>query len=299
MIPPPRATSMRSDKGRYRPERTARKGRVKTPRPSEWNTLTGPARHRRHRKTHRKRVRMTFCGQTVTPRVFSNSGCDALPPLPCSMGCAVLSIRTPERPRKWSVCRTTPRTFAISSRPICAGPRAWSSRYRMKSIRSSGSPRRKGISICAVMLPADFYGRKVIFRDLALFFAWKQAFGYTLASELHGPIAFLRGVHGQGAPCLPGAHHARAEALDGEEFRPGGVAAGHLDSIRCSSELPPHGVREMSAKDLATIENGSARAANSRRSRSRPASWAFNEPFSCLAAERFLDVPLFHSMRCA
>ena len=42
-----------------------------------------------------------------------------------------------------------------------------------------------------VMLPADFYGRKVIFRAIALLFAWKQAFGYTLASELHRPDSVL------------------------------------------------------------------------------------------------------------
>ena len=41
------------------------------------------------------------------------------------------------------------------------------------------------------MLPADFYGRKVIFHAIALLFAWKQAFGYTLASELHRPDSVL------------------------------------------------------------------------------------------------------------
>ena len=42
-----------------------------------------------------------------------------------------------------------------------------------------------------VMLPADLYGRKVIFRAITLLFAWKQAFGYTLASELHRPDSVL------------------------------------------------------------------------------------------------------------
>jgi hypothetical protein len=42
-----------------------------------------------------------------------------------------------------------------------------------------------------VTMPADLCGRKVIFRNLALLFAWKQTFGYTLASELHWPDSVL------------------------------------------------------------------------------------------------------------
>jgi hypothetical protein len=47
-----------------------------------------------------------------------------------------------------------------------------------------------------VMLPADLYGRKVIFSAIALLFVWKQAIGHTLASELHRPDSLLCGVHG-------------------------------------------------------------------------------------------------------
>ncbi len=36
-------------------------------------------------------------------------------------------------------------------------------------------------------LPSDPYGRKVILRNLSLFMAWKQALGFTLASELFEP----------------------------------------------------------------------------------------------------------------
>ncbi|MFY9640077.1 MAG: hypothetical protein WAK07_04090, partial [Rhodomicrobium sp.] len=38
-----------------------------------------------------------------------------------------------------------------------------------------------------VTLPPDPYGRKVILRNLSLFMAWKQALGFTLASELYNP----------------------------------------------------------------------------------------------------------------
>ena len=76
-----------------------------------------------------------------------------------------------------------------------------------------------------VMLPADLYGRKVIFRAIALLFAWKQAFGHTLASELHQPDSVLCvGFMGK-ALCLPIPRHAASKALDGEEFWAGRVAA--------------------------------------------------------------------------
>jgi hypothetical protein len=82
----------------------------------------------------------------------------------------------------------------------------------------------------AVTLPADAYGRKVIFRNLALFMAWKQALGFTLASELYEPDSlYCVGFMGRRASRLPGADRARAEALDGQEFRGGRVAAGQLD----------------------------------------------------------------------
>jgi hypothetical protein len=39
----------------------------------------------------------------------------------------------------------------------------------------------------AVTLPGDPYQRSVILRNLSLFMAWKQALGFTLASELYEP----------------------------------------------------------------------------------------------------------------
>ena len=47
-----------------------------------------------------------------------------------------------------------------------------------------------------VMLPADLYGRKVIFRAIALLFAWKQASGTRSRVSCIGPTASVRGVHG-------------------------------------------------------------------------------------------------------
>ncbi len=38
-----------------------------------------------------------------------------------------------------------------------------------------------------VTLSADPYGRRVMLRNLSLFMAWKQAIGFTLASELYEP----------------------------------------------------------------------------------------------------------------
>lgn len=44
----------------------------------------------------------------------------------------------------------------------------------------------------AVTLPADSYGRKVVLRNLSLFMAWKQALGFTLASDRYmNPTAFI------------------------------------------------------------------------------------------------------------
>ncbi len=86
----------------------------------------------------------------------------------------------------------------------------------------------------AVMLPSDPYGRRTIFRNLELFMTWKQALGFTLASERYQPDSvYCVGVMGRERhACL--ARIAHAEALDGEEFRAGGVAAGQLDRSRCS-----------------------------------------------------------------
>lgn len=39
----------------------------------------------------------------------------------------------------------------------------------------------------AITLPADDYGRRTALRALSTFMVWKQATGFTLASELHEP----------------------------------------------------------------------------------------------------------------
>ena len=106
----------------------------------------------------------------------------------------------------------------------------------------------------AVTLPADAYGRKVIFRNLALFMAWKQALGFTLASELYEPDSvYCVGFMGKERhACL--ARIARApKSWTAKNF-------GAVEWLPDSSidpmlaDLLPRGVRDMSARDLATIE---------------------------------------------
>jgi hypothetical protein len=89
----------------------------------------------------------------------------------------------------------------------------------------------------AVTLPSDPYGRKVILRNLALFMAWKQALGFTLASELYEPdSAYCVGfMHKERHACL-------ARRLPDSSIDP------------ALSDLLPHGAREMTTRDLATVE---------------------------------------------
>ncbi len=59
----------------------------------------------------------------------------------------------------------------------------------------------------AVTLPHDPYGREMVLRHLSLFMAWKQALGFTLASELIEPDAvYCVGRYDERTPCLPRAH---------------------------------------------------------------------------------------------
>ena len=107
-----------------------------------------------------------------------------------------------------------------------------------------------------VMLPADFYGRKVIFHAIALLFAWKQAFGYTLASELHRPDSVLCvGFMGKERYACLACITRHPKPWTAKNFGPvEWLPDHHLDDDPLLSELLPQGVREMSAKDLATIE---------------------------------------------
>ena len=107
-----------------------------------------------------------------------------------------------------------------------------------------------------VMLPADFYERKVIFRAIALLFAWKQAVGYTLASELHRPDSVLCvGFMGKERYACLSRITRRPKPWTAKNFGPvEWLPDHHLDDDPLLPELLPHGAREMSARDLATIE---------------------------------------------
>ena len=106
----------------------------------------------------------------------------------------------------------------------------------------------------AVTLPSDPYKRQVIFRNIALLLAWKQALGFTLASELYEPDAvFCVGFMGKERhACLARIARApkpwTARNFGEVEWQPDSS----IDPML--AELLPQGVREMSAKDLATIE---------------------------------------------
>ena len=106
----------------------------------------------------------------------------------------------------------------------------------------------------AVMLPSDPYGRRVIFRNLELFMAWKQALGFTLASELYEPDSvYCVGFMGKERyACL--ARIARTpKPWTAKNFGPvEWLPDSSIDPML--SGLLPQGAREMSAKDLATLE---------------------------------------------
>ncbi len=106
----------------------------------------------------------------------------------------------------------------------------------------------------AVTLPADPYGRQVILRNLALFMAWKQALGFTLASELYEPDS----VYCVGF--MPKERHACLARI-GRERKPWTAKNfGEVEWLPDSSidptlfDLLPHGAREMTTRDLATLE---------------------------------------------
>jgi hypothetical protein len=106
----------------------------------------------------------------------------------------------------------------------------------------------------AVMLPSDPHERLMIFHNLELFMAWKQALGFTLASELYQPDSvYCVGFMGRERhACL--ARIARApKPWAAKNFGPvEWLPDSSIDPML--SGLLPRGVREMSAKDLVTLE---------------------------------------------
>ena len=117
----------------------------------------------------------------------------------------------------------------------------------------------------AVTLPADPYGRKVILRNLSLFMAWKQALGFTLASELYDPDSvycagvFLKSatpaLRASGASQSPGRRRISATS-NGCRKPP---------SIRCSLICCRVARGKSRPAILSRSTNGSVRMANSRR----------------------------------
>ncbi|MGA7328389.1 MAG: hypothetical protein WBX25_28835, partial [Rhodomicrobium sp.] len=106
----------------------------------------------------------------------------------------------------------------------------------------------------AVTLPKDEYARKVIFHNLSLFMAWKQALGFTLASELIEPdsVYCVAIMPRESVGCI-----ARIR----REPRPWTRANfGEVEWLPESAidpmliDLLPKGAREMTAKDIATLE---------------------------------------------
>ena len=106
----------------------------------------------------------------------------------------------------------------------------------------------------AVTLPADAYGRKVIFRNLGLFMAWKQALGFTLASELFEPDS----VYCVGL--LPKERFACLARIRREPKPWTAKNFGVVEWLPDASidpvlfDLLPRGVREITASDLATLD---------------------------------------------
>jgi len=106
----------------------------------------------------------------------------------------------------------------------------------------------------AVTLPPDPYGRKMVLRNLSLFMAWKQALGFTLASELYEPDS---------ACCVglfPKERHACLARIKREPKPWTAKNFGNVEWLTEASidpvllDLLPRGAREMTSRDLATLE---------------------------------------------
>ncbi len=106
----------------------------------------------------------------------------------------------------------------------------------------------------AVTLPPDSYGRRVILRNLSLFMAWKQALGFTFASELYNPDSvYCAGI------MLKERHACLARIT--RESKP--WTANNFGPVEWLPErsldpmlpgLLPRGAREMTSRDLETLD---------------------------------------------
>jgi hypothetical protein len=106
----------------------------------------------------------------------------------------------------------------------------------------------------SVTLPADTYGRKTILRNLSLFMSWKQALGFTLASELYEPDSiYCAGI-------FPKERHAWLARINRE---PKPWTAKNFGAVEWLPEdtidpalldLLPRAGRAMTNRDLAALE---------------------------------------------
>jgi hypothetical protein len=112
----------------------------------------------------------------------------------------------------------------------------------------------EGDYFIAVTLPAGPYQRQIILRNLSLFMAWKQALGFTLASEIYEPDAvYCAGV-------MLKERHACLARIRREPKPWTAKNFGSVEWLPESSidpvllDLLPRGANEITTKDLATLE---------------------------------------------
>lgn len=106
----------------------------------------------------------------------------------------------------------------------------------------------------AVMLPSDLHGRRTIFRNFELFMTWKQALGFTLASELYQPDSvYCVGFMGRERHACLARITRTPKPWTVKNFGPvEWLPDSSIDPML--SGMLPQGVREMNAKDLSTLE---------------------------------------------
>ena len=106
----------------------------------------------------------------------------------------------------------------------------------------------------ALTLPADPASRQLVFRHLSLFMAWKQALGFTLASELYEPdsvycVGYMRQERAACLACIT----RQPTPWTASNFGPVLWLADHtLDPML--ADLLPRGERAIGANELATLE---------------------------------------------
>ncbi|MGA7329107.1 MAG: hypothetical protein WBX25_32620, partial [Rhodomicrobium sp.] len=106
----------------------------------------------------------------------------------------------------------------------------------------------------AITLPPDDYGRRNVLRALALFMAWKQALAFTFASEIYQPDAVY---------CVGISPKERCACISRIKREPKPWTTKNFGEVEWLPEssidpmmidLLPSGAREMTAKDLATVD---------------------------------------------